>query len=339
MKWIEAKVVIESKDPEQAVDRISQTFYDLGVKGLVIDDPGLDPPEGWGDDALEKPVAHAVTGYFADNASGRAQLDSLRKRLEDNDDPLYGRLRCTVLDEEDWAESWKEHFEPRKVGARIVIKPTWRSYTALPDDIVLEIDPGMAFGTGTHPTTRMCIELLEKHLKPGDAFLDVGTGSGILLLTAAGLGAGRVMGVDSDPMAVEIAEKNLRANDISIEKFRVVAGDLIDPVDERFDLAAANILAEVVLKLVPGVCRVLRPGGIFICSGIIEEKLEEVLSGLESAGFSVVEVVVREKWAGVAARADRTIFRKTSGRWPQRHPEEGLCRTGKCSTRSTRRLP
>lgn len=301
MKWIAAAVTFTGPDRDLATDLVADIFYALDLKGVVIDDPVLDPDQDWGDDALPPPDMPGVTGYFADTAEAadrcrelEAQLICLGKRTG-----IDARVTYSRIDEADWAEAWKEHFWPEKITDRIVVKPTWRDFPARPDDIILEIDPGMAFGTGTHATTALCIQLIEAHLASGKSFLDVGTGSGILMVAAAKLGAGKVCGVDNDPVAVTVAAKNLEVN--SIVDFRLVTGNLVDAVDSRFDLVAANILAEVILVLLPQVAAVIADRGVFICSGIITAKREAVLAGLADNGFSVIEIREKDGWVAIAA--------------------------------------
>ncbi len=160
----------------------------------------------------------------------------------------------------------------------------------------------MAFGTGSHATTALCIRMIQTHLKPGDAFLDVGTGSGILMIAAAKLGAGTVCGVDNDEVAVSVAEKNLLANHIDRKEFTLSSGNLVDGVNRTVDVVAANILAEVIMKLLPDVTAVLKQNGILICSGIITAKKAAVFSGLQEQGFTVVEDQEKEGWVAIAAR-------------------------------------
>ena len=218
------------------------------------------------------------------------------------------------LDEQNWAESWKAFFRPQRIGRRIVVKPSWCELTAQPGDLVLDIDPGMAFGTGTHPTTALCIELLEDHLVPGASVLDIGTGSGILMLAASRLGAGRVAGGDRDELAVRIAAENLQRNGIPPQSVCLAQGPLASPFRGRFDIVVANILTQVILELIADIPRVLADGGLFMSSGIIEENRALVLSRLMSAGFSIVDTRGREGWVAIAARR--------TGRDPG-HPESG----------------
>jgi len=302
MKWIAAKVTFDSPDSALATDLVADIFYTLDLKGVVVDDPDMDPRQDWGEDAAAPPKIAGVTGYFADTKSSGDKCKTLEaellrlKRVAG----IKTRVEYARIDDLDWAEAWKEYFWPVKITDTLVVKPSWREYLAGPHEIILEIDPGMAFGTGTHATTALCIRLIQTHLRPGDAFLDVGTGSGILMIAAAKLGAGSVYGVDNDEVAVTVAEKNMLAN--QIDSFRLSTGNLVDKVGQTFDLVAANILAEVILVLLPDVKTVLKVNGVLVCSGIITAKKENVLLGLKENGFKVVEVMEKEGWVAIAAR-------------------------------------
>jgi len=304
MKWIEAKIVFDHADNDLAIDLISDMFYEFGLQGVVVDDPGIEPAEDWAEDAIGRPARYAVTGFipFDNRADLRCQI--LEKRmdgLKQKQDLSY-RISYKELDEQDWAHAWKAHFWPQKIGSKIVVKPTWRDYRADNDEVVIELDPGMAFGTGTHPTTALCVGLVEKHLKKGDSFLDVGTGSGILMMAAAKLGAGRVCGVDKDEMAVNIAASNLRLNGIQPQNFRVSVGNLIEETNEIYDIVAANILTHVILDLLTDIRRVMKDAGIFICSGIIEKHEEKVVSSMKNIGFEILEVRSKDEWRSIAGR-------------------------------------
>lgn len=304
MKWIAAVVVVDTEPAEQAVELISNLFDDLGLSGVVVEDPHLEPTEGWGDDALPKPEHHTVTGYFPQNAS----LASNRRKLEQGlaDLKLHrdiaSRIFYREVDEEDWAESWKAYFWPEKLTDILVVKPTWREYTAAEGEIVIEIDPGMAFGTGTHPTTALCIGMIQKYIQPGDTFLDVGTGSGILMIAAAKLGASRLVGIDTDTVACDIATQNLLLNRIDANRFNIRTGSLVNAVTEKFQRISANILSEVILELLDDVRRVMASGGIMICSGIIEANRNKVVEKMQSTGFEIMDVQSKEGWVAIAGK-------------------------------------
>jgi ribosomal protein L11 methyltransferase len=304
MKFIEANITFDHPDAELVSDLLSGVFFDFDLQGVVVEDPGLEPVEEWAEDAVAQPRTHAVIGYLP----GDERLDRRRAQLEDeiarmgNHLGFVYRISYRQVDEQDWAESWKAFFWPQKIGERIVVKPSWRDYVARPDEIVIEIDPGMAFGTGTHPTTGLCVRLIEAGLKPGGSFLDIGTGSGILMVAAGKLGAGRLCGVDRDETAVRIAAENLGRNGIGADRFQLVQGSLTAPFQGRFDVVAANILTHVVLELLDDVPRVLKPGGIFICSGIIEENKNLVVGRMIAMDFEAMDVRRQDGWVAIAGR-------------------------------------
>jgi ribosomal protein L11 methyltransferase len=307
MKWVESKVIFECDQMALAEELIANIFYELNLQGVVVEQPGLMPEEGWGDDAVAQPEHHAVSGFWPHNErmeERRRILETELARLAAAHQIRY-HVACRPIDEEDWAESWKAYFRPEKITGHIVVKPTWRSYTATADDIVIELDPGMAFGTGTHPTTALCLQMLEDHLAAGKSFLDVGTGSGILMIAAAKLGASCVWGTDVDEVAVDIARRNLQQTAIDRRLYSVMRGELVKEIDRRFDLVAANILAGVVTQLLETLEPALAPGGIFICSGLIESQKAEVLQKMASTGFEPIHIRQKDDWVAIASRMCR----------------------------------
>jgi ribosomal protein L11 methyltransferase len=302
LHWIAAKVTFESQNPAQTAELIADVFDTMGISGVVVDDPMLEPVEGWGSDAVPLPVKPAVTGYLP----GDARYERLRVELEQamsglaTRHPLQYRIEYQRIDEQAWAESWKAHFKPQPMTPRLVVKPTWCDYVPEPGQQVIELDPGMAFGTGTHPTTAMCVQLLEQHLRPGDTLLDVGTGSGILLIAAAKLGAGRLTGVDLDPTAITVARANLVQNAIAADRYELICGHLIEAVSGTYDIVVANILADIVVELLDDVASVLEPGGRFICSGIIHAQKEMVRRAMADHGFDKVTVAELGEWLAFA---------------------------------------
>lgn len=304
MKWTEVKVIFEHTDRELAVELISDIFYDFGLQGVVVESRIPDEDADWAEGVMQFSETDSVSAYFPQNKDFAEKMKEIRKKLAQLEKDLHinTKIQSAEVDEEDWAESWKKYFRPEKVGNFIVVKPTWREYDPEPGEIVLEIDPGMAFGTGTHPSTSLCIQLIEKYIRPGDDVLDIGTGSGILLMTAQKMGAAALWGIDNDPVAVEVAEKNLLRNRADPSVFTLMNSNLADGIKQQFAIIAANILTDVILELADSIPRLLRQGGIFICSGIISENREKVTAKLENTGLEILEAPEKESWVGIAAR-------------------------------------
>lgn len=304
MRWIEAKVVFDADDSTLAVELISNLFFDLDLQGVAEEDPTIEPPEEWAEDSIGRVERHAIVGYFPKDRQVKKRLELLEKRLallKDNTGILY-RVSYKELAEEDWAEAWKSFFRPQKIGRKIVVKPTWCDYKADPDDIILALDPGMAFGTGTHPTTALCIHLIEEYLQRGDSFLDIGTGSGILMIAAALLGAGFVCGLDKDPVAIEVAAANLKLNGLNPQTYSLYSGNLLENEDAKYDFIVANIFTHVILKLLDDLPRTLANGGIFVCSGMFEKNKTPVVTKMKNRGFEIMEIREQEEWAAIAGR-------------------------------------
>lgn len=303
-EWIEIKVFFDSDNPDLVADLIADVFYGFRLKGVVVDDPDLMPDEGWGSDAVGAAERNAVIGYFPGTEKAPENIRLLESRLRQlgQDMGFTFDINMRRIDEEAWAESWKTFFFPEHVTDRIVVKPTWREYTPKPDDIVLEIDPGMAFGTGTHPTTAMCVRQIETYLEPGNSFLDVGTGSGILMLAAAKMGAKRMLGIDNDEIAVKIAGENMRLNRVDQGVYQFRTNHLAESIDDRFDFITANILFDPVMELLNTVHHHLKKNGIFVCSGIIKRNAEAVTDKMTLQGYDILDVLTREEWACIAGR-------------------------------------
>ncbi|MFO8110926.1 MAG: 50S ribosomal protein L11 methyltransferase [Desulfosalsimonadaceae bacterium] len=304
MKWRKTTVVFESGDPETAVALINDIFQGYGLKGVIEEGPDVEDEPDWAENAQIPPDRRAVIGFFPEKYHLEKHRREMEEALSELKPAILSSFEITYgeIDDEDWAESWKLHFHPVRVTEKIVVRPSWRCHEALEGEIVIDLDPGMAFGTGTHPSTALCIRLLTDHIAAGMRFLDIGTGSGILMITAAKTGAKTLAGIDCDPVAVEVAENNLLRNNISPDDFTLMEGDLVTSVTGHYDMIAANIVAETICSLVPHIPPLLPPGGIFITSGIIVEKEPMVLETLNRYGFTILDIRQREGWSAIAAR-------------------------------------
>ncbi len=305
IKWFEIRVVTS----REASDAVSEMLMSLGAGGVAIEDPhdiaediakgpdcvydGLFPSRG--DDTV-------IKAYFGEDNDPTFLADRIREGLQEIGlflNPGKGTVSYSEVDEEDWACGWKKYYKPFPISGRVVIKPTWEEYEKKGGEIVVELDPGMAFGTGTHETTKLCARLIEEYLKAGDRVIDIGCGSGILAIIASKLGAGRVAAVDIDETAVKAARENCRINGAG--NVRVYKGTLNDiPAEEKADLAVANIIADVIIDLGPSLPRYLRAGGLFIASGIIRERKQEVAEYYRSIGFDLLKETGMNEWEALA---------------------------------------
>ncbi|MBE7896837.1 50S ribosomal protein L11 methyltransferase [Paenibacillus polymyxa] len=308
---------------EEAVEMISNFLHEAGAGGVSIEESGsLNKPRDtsygqWYDRPLNDiPEGQAtIKGYFAEEVdmdSVRAQIEPRVEQLRTFDiDPGEVRYELKTVHEDDWANAWKQYFKPLRVSDRLTIKPTWEEYEpASEDEKIIELDPGMAFGTGTHPTTSLCLRTLESVIQGGEEVIDVGTGSGILAIGAVKLGAKHVLALDLDPVAVSSARENTRLNELE-ERITIKESDLLsvlnasDPtlgIQLPVKLVVANILAEIILLFIDDVYNALQPGGIYIASGIWKNKEEAVETALKAAGFEITEINRDEDWLAFVAR-------------------------------------
>lgn len=304
MKWVETRIIFKSADMITASDLISEIFYDFGLQGVIVESPETETGIDWADHDITIPKENAVIGYFPKNKQLPERCRMLEQKLthlQQNIDMTY-QILYHDIDEQDWSESWKQYFFTEKITDTIVIKPSWREYAPKPGEMILEIDPGMAFGTGTHPTTRMCIALIEKYIQRKDTFLDIGTGSGILMVAAAKLGADQMTGIDNDEVAVSVARQNLLKNNIAPDSYELKTGDLVSNVSGQFSLITANILSEIIVHLLDDIHHVVKKDSIFICSGIIEPRRTMVEEKLRAKGFEIIDVQIDDEWVAIASK-------------------------------------
>lgn len=304
MKWSEFSI----HTTNEAIEPISNILHEAGASGVVIEDP-FELTKGREDQFGEiyqlNPQDYPKEGviikaYLLDNSLLKQTVIDIKEAI--NRLVLYhidiGKNKVTVseVNEEDWATAWKKYYHPVKITEKITIVPTWEQYKAAnEDELIIELDPGMAFGTGTHPTTVMCIQALEKIVRSGDTVIDVGTGSGVLSIAAAKLGAQRVFAYDLDEVATTAAQQNIKLNNVQ-HLVTIMQNNLLENVQETAQVVVANILAEVVIRLADQATVHVEPDGYFITSGIIQQKKQEVKTALENAGFVVVEEIMMEEW-------------------------------------------
>ncbi len=308
MEWAEAGF----RTSHEAVDAVSSLFEEAGASGTVIEDPALINDyihSGLWDytDIPEQKDTSVVTvkAYLAADDSLDEKLASIRAGLDEiaarGVDTRPAEFFTARVQDEDWANSWKAYFHTDKVGERIVIQPSWEEYDPQEGEVVLRLDPGAAFGTGTHPTTAMCLRAMEKLIKPGMTVFDVGTGSGVLAIAAAKLGAKEVRAVDYDATAVRVARENIEANGVS-DVVSTAESDLFSAIPGRAGLVTANLIADLVIRLLPDLGAHLETGGALLASGIIESRAQEVREAAETAGFFVAEDHEEKEWHAMVIR-------------------------------------
>lgn len=309
MKWIEVQIETTT-DAEEVVSNI---MYDLGVTGLAIEDPNdilefQESDKEWDfidpsliDVDYEKVI---VKAYFPESEDLLDKIEFVKEVIERNPHKVLkkklGKVTFADVYEKDWAEAWKKYYKPTKIGKNIVIKPTWEEYEKTDEEIIIELDPGMAFGTGTHETTMMCIEALESYIQGNPLVYDIGCGSGILSIVAAKLGGEKVLGVDLNDQAVKASNENIKGNKVE-DIVEIRKGDLLDVVEGKADIIVSNIIAEVIADMAYSIKEYLVDDGIFICSGIITEKIPMVEESLIKNGFKILEIKTTKEWACIVS--------------------------------------
>lgn len=312
MKYTEVKI----ETPGEKIEEVTARLMNMGIEGLAIDDPRetvkmlstigetewFDEGEIWkeAEDREAYINAPAFVSFYLQEEE--PCLDEIQEAFSDFN------VTWKVVDDEDWKDKWKEYFHPTKVTSRIVVSPTWASPKELEsvrgeEDIVIHLDPGTAFGTGTHESTSLTLGLMEESIDQGKAqkVLDVGTGSGILAIAAIKLGAKEVLAIDIDEDSVQAAKENISLNIPNPESIKVALGDLTKGVDYKADIIVANLLSDLVIRFAPDAAKHLAPGGIFISSGILIEKQSEVVKAIEKAGFRISKISEAGDWCAILA--------------------------------------
>ncbi|MEK5173388.1 50S ribosomal protein L11 methyltransferase [Heyndrickxia sp. FSL W8-0496] len=310
MKWSE--IMIHTTN--EAIEPISNILHEAGASGVVIEDPfdlikeredqfgeiyQLNP-----DDYPEEGVI--IKAYIAVNSFLGETIEEIKQSINNltelNIDIGHNDVSISEVNEEEWATAWKKYYNPVKISEKFTIVPTWEEYEPVSsDELIIELDPGMAFGTGTHPTTVMCIQALERTVKQGDSVIDVGTGSGVLSIAAAMLGAEKVTALDLDEVAVQSARLNVKLNKVQ-SVVTVSKNDLLQGMDGQVDVVVSNILAEVIMSFTDDVAKAVKMGGYFIASGIIQQKKDQVKDAMIASGFTIEETIIMEDWVAFIAK-------------------------------------
>jgi len=310
MKWSEISI----HTTNEAIEPISNILHEAGASGVVIEDPFelvKEREDQFGEIYQLNPLDYPdkgviVKAYLPVNSFLAETVEEIKTAISNlvsyNIDIGENNVSVSEVHEEEWATAWKKYYHPVKVSERFTIVPTWEEYTPVQsDELIIELDPGMAFGTGTHPTTVMCIQALERTVKHGDQVVDVGTGSGVLSIAAALLGADHVHALDLDAVAVESAKQNIELNQVH-ERVTVTQNNLLEGIEVSADVVVANILAEVILLFTDDAAKTVKKDGYFITSGIIKQKKDQVKEAIEKAGFEVVETLYMEDWVAMIAK-------------------------------------
>jgi len=311
LKWMEVKI----HTTQEAIEPVSNILHEYGANGVVIEDPAdlfikedvtlygtiyeLDPNQ-----YPEEGVY--IKAYLPSNDAFEETVHYIKEAVTNlqtfNIDIGKNNVTFIEINEEDWANEWKKYYKPVQISKRITIVPTWENYKKeTEDELIIELDPGMAFGTGTHPTTVLSVRALEKYVNKGDAVIDVGSGSGVLSIASALLGAKTVRAFDLDEVAVSSTINNVKLNEVD-NIVQASQNDLLQGIQGKVEVIVANILAEIILKFVDDAYELLNDGGFFITSGIIKSKEEDVKNELTSKGFTIIEVNKMEDWIAIVAK-------------------------------------
>ena len=310
MKWSELSI----HTTNEAIESISNILHEAGASGVVIEDSedltkdredvfgeiySLDPEDFPTEGVILK--AYLPVNSFLGEAVEGIKL-AINNLAEFNINVGRNVVTISEVNEEDWATSWKKYYHPVKISKRFTIVPTWETYHPVSsDELIIELDPGMAFGTGTHPTTVMSLQALEKHVTKGDTVIDVGTGSGVLAIGAALLEAGSVRALDLDEIAVKAAGLNVKLNKVQ-DRVNVFHGNLLEAIDDPADVVVANILSEIIMSFTDDAYQAVKPGGIYITSGIIAQKKNDVKQALEASGFVIEDIMMMEDWVTIISK-------------------------------------
>ncbi|WP_250675070.1 50S ribosomal protein L11 methyltransferase [Paraclostridium ghonii] len=310
MKWAEITI----KTTTEAVEAITNILYEQNVGGVSIEDPKdfkFQKKHEYDWDFVEEEIFNSgyegviIKTYITEERDVSDDIKIIKEKIEGlkefGIDVGEAVVELSQVDEEDWANEWKNYYKPTKIGEKIVVKPTWEEYEATDTDLIIELDPGMAFGTGTHETTSMCIRELEKYAREDSKVFDIGCGSGILAIAAAKLGAKNVLAIDLDEVAVKVSKENIELNKVE-GSVNALHGNLMEVVTDKADIVVANIIADIIKILAKDIKQFMKDDAVFISSGIIHAKVDEVKESLTQNGLEIVHVESLGEWNAIVSK-------------------------------------
>lgn len=314
MKWLEIKITTT----EEASDAVTDMLTTIGAGGVAIEDPNdirreIEKPNtlDYADDEFINSLGEDVTikAYFPGEMNITELSGLIKEKIAFISEFLNvgeGYTGYSEVDDEDWATSWKKYYKPLQLSNKLIVKPTWEEYKKKSDEIIIEMDPGMAFGTGTHETTRMCAQLLEQYIKKEDSVLDAGCGTGILAIIAVKLGAKNVDAFDIDEVAVKVTKENCRINNVA-DSVNAYRAELKDVEVKKYDVVVANIIANVIIDIAGIVPDYLKKDGYFLTSGIIKERKDEVIERCTGLGFVCEKIIELGEWVAIAFKCQNSL--------------------------------
>lgn len=301
MKWIKVRVDYFSDNLEETKAKLVNMFNEIGINEVEVIDYFSENELDYNANFSNKNDVWSIIGYIVDNRFANTKLNiifnNLKEFMENENEFMY-EIFTAKCNDEDWQDEWKKYFHTANITDNIVIKPSWDEYELSDNEIVVEIDPGLAFGTGTHETTSLCVEFLEKYAQNKKKLLDIGCGSGILMLIGKKLGVEKVVGIDIDEKVNDVVLENFSKNEIS-ENFQVIIGNLVDDINEKYDLVVSNILVDVLEKLLEDIEKILEKGATVIFSGILNEKEEEFLKKAKNYNLKQIDRKEKNNWVSL----------------------------------------
>ena len=310
MNWIKVKVDYVSDNLEETKVKLINMFDEIGIKQIEVIDYFSENELDYNANFSIKNDVWSIIGYIVDNRFANTKLNiifnNLKEFQNENTEFMY-EIYTAKCNDEDWQDEWKKYFHTVNITDNIVIKPSWDEYEPESNEIVIEIDPGLAFGTGTHETTSLCVEFLEKYVKGKEKLLDIGCGSGILMLIGKKLGVKKVVGIDIDEKVRDVVLENFSKNGIN-DDFEVIIGNLVDDVNGKYDLVVSNILVDVLEKLLEDIEKILEKGATVIFSGILNEKEEAFVKKAENYNLKQIDRREKNDWVSLVFKYENYLI-------------------------------